>query len=99
MQSVPSWTQSALLHAESQMPSEIQLGGQPGAQSLAPQIVAWHHSNANMWMLLDCIWRRLLTPLRQEVTESHTVVRAALTSEQVLKVPSSAEVSIVHVRP
>ena len=98
MQSVPSWTQSALLHAESQMPSESQLGGQPGAQSLAPQIVAWHHSNDNM-MLRDCIWRRLVTPLRQEVTESHTVVRAALTSEQVLKVPSSAEVSIVHVRP
>ena len=98
MQSVPSWTQSALLHAESHTPSEIQLGGQPGAQSLAPQIVAWHHSNDNM-MLLDCIWRRLLTPLRQEVTESHTVTRAALTSEQVLKVPSSAEVSIVHVRP
>ena len=79
------------------MPSEIQLGGQPVAQSPAPQTVAWHHSNDSM-MLLDCIWRRLLA-VRQAVTESHTVVRAVLTSEQVLKVPSSAEVSIVHVRP
>ena len=94
------------------MPSEIQLGGQPHMQSAVvpaqsvpskPHAALLHeesHTPSEIQLggqpdaQSGVEW-----PLRQEVTESHTVVRAVLTSAQVLKVPSSAEVSIVHVRP